>query len=221
MTTSRRFNWEAALVPCWGWLRRVPIARGLSLLFPFGVIAVLGTERTLFWTDIAAGLAVPSVAYGILYGIAGDWMMRHARSKQAPGTAERELTVGGLLWHVFFSALMLAALFVVVIAAIAPNHRHDQAFRGAMKSDLRNLVTAQEAYFADHSRFAATLDSLLYESSLNVTVSLIHTDSLSWAAEASYRDVAQRCRISIGRWDGAPADSLEGSPICDPELEQH
>ncbi len=213
--SARRFNWEAALVPCWGWLRRVPIAQWLSLPFPFVVIAVLGTERTLYTKDLVIGFAVPSVLYGALYGLAGDWMLRKSREKKLSTAPEPRLTVGRVIWHVIFTAMMLAVAFVIVIAAIASNHGHESAVRGAMKADLRNLVTAQEAHLADFGRYASTLDSLEFQPSSNISVSLVHGDSSSFAAEASYRNVAQRCRISIGKWAGAPVDSLDGVLVCD------
>lgn len=213
MTAARRFNWEAALVPCWGFLRKVPMARGLSFAYPFLVIAVLGTERTLFWSDLLLGFGGVSVGYGVLYGLAGDWMLARARARQSPPPPP--LTGRRIVTHVLFTTLVLLVNLLVTIAAIVPVHDHRAAIRGNVKADLRNLVTAQEAYFADHSRFSASLDSLEYQSSSNVTVSIVHADSVSWAAEASYRDDLMRCRISYGRWASAPHDSLDTVPICD------
>lgn len=215
MGTARRWNWEAALVPCWGWLRRARIAQWLSLPFPFLVIAVLGTERTLFTKDLVIGFAVPSVLYGVLYGLAGDWMLRKSRNGTDGEAAASNLSVGRVIWHVFFTALMLTLAFIIVIVAIASPHKHETAVRAALKADLRNLVTAQEAHLADFGRYTSALDSLEFRPSSNISVSLLHADSMSFAAEASYRDVAQRCRISVGKWVGAPADSLDGALVCD------
>lgn len=196
-------------------MRRVPIAQALSIPFPFLVIAMLDTERTLFTKDLVIGFAVPSVLYVVLYGLAGDWMLRKAQAKRASGEAEPGLSAGRIVWHLVFSTLMLCAACIIVLLAIVSVDDKQPGFRSAMKADLRNLVTAQEAHRVDHGQYATTLDSLAFAPTSNVSVSLLHADSTSFAAEASYREVTERCRISVGKWAGAPADSLDGVLVCD------
>lgn len=215
MARARRFNWEAALVPCWGFLRRVPIARGLSLAYPFLVIAVLGTERTLFWSDLAMAFGAVGAAYALLLGMTGDWMLRRARAVVPPESTPAALSAGRIAWHAVFSSLVLTMVVVLVIASIAGDHKMDHAVSSALKSDLLNLSLAQESYHRDHGRFAPSLDSLEFMSSSNVTISIVHADASAWAAEASHPREAQRCRISVGRWAAAPPDSLDGWPLCD------
>lgn len=55
----------------------------------------------------------------------------------------------------------------------------------AMKSDLRNLITAQEAFYADHAAYASSMqDGLKFQTSTGVTVRLTATQNNAWAAEA-------------------------------------
>ncbi len=56
--------------------------------------------------------------------------------------------------------LLIVVVIIGILAAIAiPKFANtkQKAYITAMKSDLRNLVTAEEAYFADSSQYTATV----------------------------------------------------------------
>src|SRR4051812_31419574 len=80
-------------------------------------------------------------------------------------------------------ALLLAAQAVRAQEGTTSPQDIERAALIAMKSDLRNLVTAQEAYFADHSAYASEMDGLKFRNSQNVTVRLTATQNNGWAAE--------------------------------------
>ena len=89
----------------------------------------------------------------------------------------------------FRSLLAVPALLIVATAVHAQSGQgQDQdAQRQSlikMKSDLRNLVVAQEAYFADHSAYAAEMDGLRFRNSEGVSVRLTATQNNAWGAEA-------------------------------------
>ena len=55
--------------------------------------------------------------------------------------------------------LLIVVVIIGILAAIAiPKFANtkSKAYIAAMKSDLRNLVTAEEAYFADSSKYVVT-----------------------------------------------------------------
>jgi hypothetical protein len=85
--------------------------------------------------------------------------------------------------------IVLPALFVAaqsVRAQESPAPSQQDAEKAAliqMKSDLRNLVTAQEAYFADNSAYASSMDGLKFRPSQNVSIRLTATQNNAWAAE--------------------------------------
>jgi len=84
----------------------------------------------------------------------------------------------------------------------------------AMKSDLRNLVTAQEAYFSDHHRYGLAIGSgdLVYAPSQGVSVEMGAVTDHSWVATAHRVDTpALECRISVGL-DSAQYN--DGEPTC-------
>jgi len=59
--------------------------------------------------------------------------------------------------------LLIVVVIIGILAAIAiPKFANTKgkAYIASMKSDLRNLVTAEEAYFADSVKYSATVTSL-------------------------------------------------------------
>ncbi|HXT18528.1 MAG TPA: hypothetical protein VN706_23070 [Gemmatimonadaceae bacterium] len=80
-----------------------------------------------------------------------------------------------------FAALLVAP---TVLRAQAAEQDSVRTALIQMKSDLRNLVVAQEAFFADHSAYAAQMEGLKFQSTANVSVSLTATQNNAWAAEA-------------------------------------
>ena len=92
-----------------------------------------------------------------------------------------------------------------------------------MKSDLRNLVVAQEAYFADHSAYASDVTDLKFRNSQNVSVRLTATQNNAWGGEARsallpnvactiWVNLAEKNRPKVGG-ELIPGQA-EGEPAC-------
>jgi hypothetical protein len=90
-----------------------------------------------------------------------------------------------------------------------------------MKSDLRNLVTAQEAYYADHNAYAAEINGLKFRPNPGVTVTLVATQNNAWGAEARnealpnivcgiYVNLAEQYRPKVS----VETKAAEGEPTC-------
>ena len=61
--------------------------------------------------------------------------------------------------------LLIVVVIIGILAAIAiPKFANtkEKAYIASMKSDLRNLITAQEAYFADNVTYASATTNLNY-----------------------------------------------------------
>ncbi len=217
MKSPRRWNWEAALIPCWGWYRNVLIARVLSVLFPFLVAAWLRMGDVADVYDLGIASLVVWAGYGLVYGLAGDRMLQFSAPKDAGATPSSPLLLRRVLHAPLSIVLGALGLMIVVGAESNRPHMYPKAYKATMKADLRNFVTAQEAFFSDYGHYASTMDSLMFEPSPNVSVSLLRADSTSFVAEASYRDFAPRCRIFTGTdgVPGTPVDSLDGLAVCD------
>jgi len=82
-----------------------------------------------------------------------------------------------------------------------------------MKSDLRNLVTVEELYFADSTRYTTNLGTL-YSTTSGVTGPEIALTSTGWTAKVGQTSTVFTCAIFLGKTPLAPA-TIEGTPACD------
>lgn len=90
-----------------------------------------------------------------------------------------------------------------------------RAYEAAMKSDLRNLVTAEEAYFADNLAYTAKLEDLGFTASSGVSIHdlAVAADGNGWSATATHSEVSVSCSIYVGSAADA-AGVPDGSPQC-------
>jgi hypothetical protein len=78
-----------------------------------------------------------------------------------------------------------------------------------MRSDLRNLVTAQEAHFEKHARYANVLPPDEYRHSTGVTAVSMDVGAMGFVAVMSYpAGTTKLCRIVYRRGQHA-------EPTCD------
>jgi len=103
--------------------------------------------------------------------------------------------------------LLIVVVIIGILAAIAiPKFgaTKNKAYLAAMKSDLRNLVTAEESYFADNVTYTNTLLTTVFSPSAAVTVVITGASGSGWAATAKHAALSsglQTCGIFGG--DGA------------------
>ena len=111
--------------------------------------------------------------------------------------------------------LLIVVVIIGILAAIAiPKFANtkEKAYIASMKSDLRNLVTAQEAYFSDNnSTYAASTTAMgtNYKGSSGVTVTINSSTATGWTAKATHASTTKTCAISLGG-----GSTNEGEPIC-------
>ena len=83
-----------------------------------------------------------------------------------------------------------------------------------MKTDLRNLASAQEAYFVDYYTYTSTLGNLEFNPSKDVTISVPVGTVASWRATASHIGaVGIACELYYGNTTGTTA-TQEGLVAC-------
>ena len=111
--------------------------------------------------------------------------------------------------------LLIVVVIIGILAAIAiPKFANtkEKAYIASMKSDLRNLITAQEAYFSDNnSTYASSTTALgtAYKASSGVTVTIGTVTNTGWSATSSHNSTTKTCSISVGG-----ASTNEGVPSC-------
>ena len=111
--------------------------------------------------------------------------------------------------------LLIVVVIIGILAAIAiPKFANtkEKAYVASMKSDLRNLITAQEAYFSDNNSLYAQSTTNLgtnYKASSGITVTLSSVTNTGWQALATSVSTAKTCTITLGG-----GSTIEGDPIC-------
>ena len=114
--------------------------------------------------------------------------------------------------------LLIVVVIIGILAAIAiPKFANtkEKAYIASMKSDLRNLVTAEEAYFADSVKYNTTIGvgSVLLNVTSGNNTPVIALTADGWSATISNVNTTKTCAIFIGSTPQAPA-TKEGEPKC-------
>jgi type IV pilus assembly protein PilA len=121
--------------------------------------------------------------------------------------------------------LLIVVVIIGILAAIAiPKFANtkEKAYLASMKSDLRNVATVEEGYFADNqvylsgsaSNVGGTTASLQgFVPSSGVTVTASATAGSGWSATAGHSATTKTCAIFIGVPAVGPAN-VEGEPKC-------
>jgi prepilin-type N-terminal cleavage/methylation domain-containing protein len=111
--------------------------------------------------------------------------------------------------------LLIVVVIIGILAAIAiPKFANtkEKAYIASMKSDLHNLITAQEAYFADNNSLYAQSTTNLgtnYKASSGVTVVLGGVTGTGWSATATSANTAKTCQVTL-----SSASTADGTPVC-------
>jgi len=114
--------------------------------------------------------------------------------------------------------LLIVVVIIGILAAIAiPKFRNTKgkALAASIKADLRNLATAQEAYFYEYSTYAASTAQLNMSHSAGVIVEVTEGTGSGWSATA-YHPAAYplECGLFMGNATPAGGASAEGRIGC-------
>jgi type II secretory pathway pseudopilin PulG len=109
-------------------------------------------------------------------------------------------------------------VIIGILAAIAiPKFANtkDKAYITAMKSDLRNMVTAEEAFFSDSSKYTTNETAMNFKQSTGVNPPTITTGAGFWSATISHSQLAgHTCAIAINTTNPLVSTAGEGEPVC-------
>jgi type II secretion system protein G len=115
--------------------------------------------------------------------------------------------------------LLIVVVIIGILAAIAiPKFANtkSKAYIAAMKSDLRNLVTAEESYFADSANYAtSTTNGLQFKPSTGVSMPSIATFPGSWLATNTHSQLTNfSCGIGVNTTNPLVSAAGDGEPTC-------
>ena len=114
--------------------------------------------------------------------------------------------------------LLIVVVIIGILAAIAiPKFANtkSKAYVTAMKSDLRNMVTAEEAFFSDSSKYSTSLAAINFKQSTGVGVPAIATGAGFWSATITHTQLAgHTCGIAVNTTNPLVATANDGEPTC-------
>jgi prepilin-type N-terminal cleavage/methylation domain-containing protein len=118
--------------------------------------------------------------------------------------------------------LLIVVVIIGILATIAIpkfNNSKERAIISQMRSDLRNMVTAQESYIADALTYyngPIPSPSMAYGPSANVAITLSSVTNTGWAAVASSTSTTRTCAIFMGTAAPPAPATTPGIAACTP-----
>jgi prepilin-type N-terminal cleavage/methylation domain-containing protein len=118
--------------------------------------------------------------------------------------------------------LLIVVVIIGILAAIAIpkfSATREKAYFAAMKSDLKNLASQEEIYYADAYSYTSNTTQLAFTNSEGVNVTISGVSTSGWAASATHSALgsAQGCAIYYGTATApsAPtAPTMPGEMLC-------
>lgn len=114
--------------------------------------------------------------------------------------------------------LLVAVVVIGILASIAMakfRSTKGKAYFASVKTDLQNLVTAQESYFYDMRQYTTRLDSLNVRSSPGVVLTIGHANATGWSATAYHpSSFPHTCAIFFGDAPVLPPATSPGQVSC-------
>jgi prepilin-type N-terminal cleavage/methylation domain-containing protein len=114
--------------------------------------------------------------------------------------------------------LLVVVVVIGVLAAIAiPKFQSTKgkANAASLKSDLRNLATAQEAYFYENLTYTTSTAAMNVQLSSGVTITWGTVTAAGWSAKLTHPLAFPiECAMFIGGVPPLPPATVEGLLIC-------
>ncbi len=107
--------------------------------------------------------------------------------------------------------LLIVVVIIGILAAIAiPKFAatKDKAKLASVKTDIRNIMTGQEAYFADYATYTNTLPATIFQASTGNAASAT-ANATSFTATVTNSSIStnpKQCTVVVG--SGQPADGV-------------
>ena len=116
--------------------------------------------------------------------------------------------------------LLIVVVIIGILAAIAiPKFANTKtkAYTAAMKSDLRNLVTAEESFFSDSGYYIKYGDTtkLRFKPSTGVSTPDVKTGPGYWTATVTHSQITNfSCGIGVNTQNLVVTAAGDGEPAC-------
>jgi type IV pilus assembly protein PilA len=114
--------------------------------------------------------------------------------------------------------LLIVVVIIGILAAIAiPKFSNTKvkAYSAAMKTDLRNMATAQESYFYSNDIYTTDPATLNFTPSAGVVIVIPEATAKGWSGSASHPlAAATKCALYFGTAAPVAPATAEGQVAC-------
>lgn len=114
--------------------------------------------------------------------------------------------------------ILVVVVVIGILAAFAMlkyANTREQAYLAAMKSDLRNLAIAEEAFFTDSAYYTPSLAAMANVApTAGVTLTVGEATPMGWSATAASANTFQKCYVFSGGAAPVGSATIEGSISC-------
>lgn len=114
--------------------------------------------------------------------------------------------------------LVVVAFLALIVAIVAPRYtgRTERAELAAVKSDLRSLMTAEQAYFSLYDTYTTSLPPERFQLSPGVTITEWTASQSAWHARATHAGLSgsspNSCHVTVST--DTTAKEARGVPVC-------
>jgi len=115
--------------------------------------------------------------------------------------------------------LLIVVVIIGLLASIAIpkfSNTKEKAYVGAMKSDLRNLATAEEAFFYDSAKYSTNFSLMNnFTPTTGVVLTIASATASGWSASATNANAPGRqCALFSGTGPAVAPATVEGRIAC-------
>ena len=114
--------------------------------------------------------------------------------------------------------LLIVVVIIGILASIAiPKYAatKGRAYTAMMRSDLRNLATAEEAYYYTNDVYSTDLTAINFQPSQGTTVAIGEASPSGWSATSSHTGASSSaCAIFIGTAAPPSPATVESVVAC-------
>ncbi len=145
----------------------------------------------------------------------------HSLPKRMPESARmeteamRKATAGFTLIELLIVVVIIGLLAGIALPKLLSTK--EKAGIAAMKSDLRNLATAQESYWNDYKTYyggAVPSAQMLYSPTPSVAITITVATDAGWGATATQSVAPKTCALFVGGVAPPPPAVAEGQIAC-------
>jgi prepilin-type N-terminal cleavage/methylation domain-containing protein len=118
--------------------------------------------------------------------------------------------------------LIVVVIIGILVSIVVPKFANgkERAMVTAMRSDLHNLVVAQEGYFSNAQTYynggLPNPGVFPYSTSPGVSVTLSGVTASGWAATAAHTSSSRTCAVFAGTAPAPAPATIEGQIACTP-----